>query len=704
VGEVLASLDFLRQAHADLPNARLFVSVSTLAGHATAHQKLHGVADGVFYAPIDFVFIVRRVLRALKPSVVVIAETEIWPNLFRETKRTGAGLLMVNGRISDRAYPRYRRFAWLFRAVLAHADAVLTQSDEMRARFIALGAPEGRTRVGGNFKYDFEARPAPESSPVRELVARIRPQQVWIAASTMPPDEDDAVLAAFRELAAAHPGLLLILVPRKPAMFDETAAKLAGLAHLRRSRLEAADELALPGVLLLDTIGELSGLFALADVVFMGGTLVDTGGHNILEPALFGKPVITGPHMENFRAIADEFRAAGASIEIANAAELAPAVARLLDGPEAAAAIGERGRAYAESKRGASASAAAEVRAYYETHLPRYRHALLALIFGWAAQKGWIAGGRRRARRASRILDARVISVGNLSMGGTGKSPCVLRVAELLKARGANPGILTRGYGRVSHEAMLALAPGTKMAAYHTGDEPQIFLRSGVAPVGIGANRYAVGEELIRKFHCDHLVLDDGFQHMTLERDVDIALIDALDPLAGGGVFPLGRLREPFSGIARADVVLITRAEFSDLAPAIEHEVRKYNTAAAIFCARLQARGWVNALTGEAFAVDQPPFQRVGAFCGLGNPQGFCRTLEQLGIEPVGWHEFPDHHHYNIRELRRLQYSFEQLKADAMVTTEKDVVNLPDTPPDMPVYYLRVGLTIDREEEFLARL
>jgi tetraacyldisaccharide 4'-kinase len=112
----------------------------------------------------------------------------------------------------------------------------------------------------------------------------------------------------------------------------------------------------------------------------------------------------------------------------------------------------------------------------------------------------------------------------------------------------------------------------------------------------------------------------------------------------------------------------------------------------------------VNALTGEAFAVDQPPFQRVGAFCGLGNPQGFCRTLEQLGIEPVGWHEFPDHHHYNIRELRRLQYSFEQLKADAMVTTEKDVVNLPDTPPDMPVYYLRVGLTIDREEEFLARL
>ncbi len=131
--------NFLAQIRSQLPNARVFVSVSTLAGRATAVDKLRGLADGIFYAPVDFVFVVRRVLRALQPSVVVIAETEIWPNLFRETKRTCAALVLVNGRISDRAFPRYRRFGWLFRAVLPAVDAILAQSDEMRDRFLAIG-------------------------------------------------------------------------------------------------------------------------------------------------------------------------------------------------------------------------------------------------------------------------------------------------------------------------------------------------------------------------------------------------------------------------------------------------------------------------------------------------------------------------------------------------------------------------------------
>jgi tetraacyldisaccharide 4'-kinase len=697
VGEILASIDFLKGVRSQLPNTRIFVSVSTLAGRGAANEKLIGLADGVLYAPVDFVFVVRRVLRALKPSVVIIAETEIWPNLFRETKRTCAALLLVNGRISDRAFPRYRRFAWMFGAALASVDVILAQSEEMRERFIALGAAPTCVRAAGNFKYDFEARPAPQDSPVPLLIERLQPQHVWIAASTMPPNEDDAVLAAFHKLASRHPRSLLILAPRKPALFDDTAAKLAGIPHLRRSQLQAGDALVLPGVLLLDTIGELSGLFALADVVFMGGTLVSTGGHNILEPALFGKPVITGPHMENFRAIADDFRAAGASVEIADASELARTVERLLDSPEEARVIGERARACAESQRGASATAAAEVRRLYEAGLPRYRHSLPALIFGWPAQRAWMMGARTR-RRPPCKLDARVISVGNLSMGGTGKTPCVLRVAELLKSRGANPGILTRGYGRVSPAPLLALAPGDQLPTFHTGDEPQIFLRSRIAPVGVGKDRVITGAELIRRFDCDALILDDGFQHTALARDLDIVLIDALNPLAGGGVFPLGRLREPFSGIARADVVLITRSEFSDLVPAIERAVREWNTRAPILRARIQPRAWVNATTGESYPPDQPPFRRAGAFCGLGNPQSFRRTLGQMGIEPVGWQEFADHHHYRVHQLKRLHYGFKQAGADAMVTTEKDVVNLPEMHEALPIYFLRIAMQIEHEE------
>ncbi len=703
VGETLASVDFLRKLRTRLPHARIFVSASTLAGRSTANEKLAGIVDGVFYAPLDFAWVVRRVLRALQPSVVVIAETEIWPNLFREIKRTQAGLLIVNGRVSDRAFPRYLRVRWAFRAALAHVDAVLAQSREMAERFVAIGAPPDRVRAEGNFKYDFAAQSAAPDSPVRQLIERIQPSEIWIAASTMPPDEDEAVLAAFRELAPRHPGLLLILAPRKPASFDAAAARLAEIPHLRRSQLRPNDGLPLPGVLLLDTIGELSGLFAFAGVVFMGGTLVDTGGHNILEPALFGKPVIVGPHMENFRAIANDFRAAGASVEIGGPGELGPAVGRLLDSPGEARALGQRALACAESQRGASARAVEEVARLYESGLPRYRRSLPALIPGKPLQMIWMAGSRLK-RKAPKKLDARVISVGNLSMGGTGKTPCVLSVAELLKARGAHPGILTRGHGRVSHEPVLTLAPGQRIPAHHTGDEPQIFLRSGVAPVGIASDRYAAGKALIAAFGCDTLILDDGFQHRALARDVDIVLLDALNPLGGGGVFPLGRLREPFRAISRAGMVLITRSEFSDLAPAIEREVRRWNPHAPIFRARLRPCAWVRASTGETYPPDAPPFHRAGAFCGLGNPHAFRRSLQRLGIHPAAWEEFEDHHRYRIHEMQRMRRSFEDAGAEAMVTTEKDEVNLPEMHEEMPTYYLRIAMEIDREEEFAERL
>src|SRR5262249_50126301 len=161
-----------------MPHTRLFVSTATLAGRATADQKMARLADGVFYAPVDYVFAVRRVLRTLRPSVVVVAETEIWPNLFRETKRTGAGLTLVNGRISDRAFPRYQPFRWFFAAVLPAADSILAQTDGLRERFLALGAAPSQVQISGNFKYDFEALPAEPGSPVRSLVDRIQPAHI----------------------------------------------------------------------------------------------------------------------------------------------------------------------------------------------------------------------------------------------------------------------------------------------------------------------------------------------------------------------------------------------------------------------------------------------------------------------------------------------------------------------------------------------
>ncbi|HKE23725.1 MAG TPA: tetraacyldisaccharide 4'-kinase [Bryobacteraceae bacterium] len=718
VGEVLGCVEFLRRLRAELPNSRLFVSTGTLAGQATAREKLADLGAGVFYAPVDYVFAVRRVLRILRPSVVVIAETEIWPNLFREAKRTGAGLAIVNGRISDRAFARYRRWRWLFSVVLPLADTILAQSEAMRERFLALGAPGTRSGNGGNFKYDFEARPALPESPAMALIARVRPSKIWVAASTMPParagdvDEDDAVIAAFRELAPRQEGLLLLWAPRKPERFDDAARKLdvAGISYLRRSRLAGGESLALPGVLLLDSIGELSGLFAGGGVVFMGGTLAERGGHNLLEPAMFAKPVIVGPHMENFQEIADQFAAADALVRIASSGELAGAVDRLLRDIDEAGKIGRRALACAQERRGASARAAAKVRGIHAENLPGYRPALPWYWPAKAMARAWELGSQRKREadlRASRKVDAPVISVGNLTMGGTGKTPCVLRLAELLKASGRSPGILTRGYARSSPEAALVVAPGAAIPAQQSGDEPQIFVRSGLAPVGIGGNRYKTGMLLRRDFLSDVLLLDDGFQHWKLARNVDILLIDALNPLGGGSVFPLGRLREPVEALGRADIVLITRSGFTDLALPIERTVRRWNSAAPVFRAMVEPLAWVDA-EGCEYALGAAPFKRAGGFCGLGNPQSFRRTLERLGTPPVEWIEFRDHHHYRPRELHHIAHQFTAAGAEAAVTTEKDSVNLPDGFAELlapiKLYWLKTRMRIDKEEEFLQEI
>jgi len=718
VGEVLSCVELCRRLRAEFPHSGLLVSTSTPAGRATAGEKLGAIADGVFYAPLDYAFAVRRVLRTIRPSVVAIAETEIWPNLFREVKRTGAGLTIVNGRISDRAFPRYQRFRWLFQAVLPEADSILAQSGELRERFIAVGAPAERTRTGGNFKYDFEARPAAPESPVAAYLEGTHPGKVWIAASTMPPagagdvDEDDIVIAAYRELATKYGGLLLILAPRKPERFDVVAQKLeaAEIPYVRRSKM-TEPAAALPHVLLLDTIGELGGLFGFADVVFMGGTLARRGGHNILEPALFGKAVIVGPHMENFRDIAELFRATGACLEIADGAELAGATDQLLRSPARAADIGRIARRCAEARRGATARALEEIRRLHDCHVPRYRPAWPWLGPRWALSLLWTLGARWRqaaALRGRRKIDAPVISVGNLTMGGTGKTPCVLRLAEILGRSGWNPGILTRGYGRISHEAETILARGAVSEAEQTGDEPQIFARSALAAVGIGADRYRTGMRLRHEMNADIMLLDDGFQHLKLARDVDVVLLDALDPFGGGAVFPLGRLREPMAGLARADIIVITRSNFADTAAGIEHTVRQWNERAPVFRAWVRPVAWVENRSARQFAPADRPFERAAAFCGLGNPQSFRRTLESLGVQVVDWFEYSDHHRYRPHELRWLAAQAQDKGASALLTTEKDAVNLCESGDDLlaplPLYWLKVTMEIERESEFVAEL
>ena len=302
-------------------------------------------------------------LARIRPALLVILETEIWPVLYRGNKaRRLRSLLVVNGRISDRAFPSYRRWRFFFEDTLRFPDVILAQSDRDAERYLKLGAPPHAVQSMGNLKYDAEPSLAEPPRVITELIAKLNPSAIWIAASTMPGadrddvDEDDAVLSAFEELAQTHPGLLLILVPRRPERFDEAEQKLrtAGLPYVRRSQESIPPWLEASTVVLLDSIGELASLFAIADVVLMGGTLARRGGYNLLEPAACRKAIVTGPHLENFAAIAAEFREQRAFLEIRGAGELTGAVAKLLDDRELRQGLGARAAALAASKRGAT--------------------------------------------------------------------------------------------------------------------------------------------------------------------------------------------------------------------------------------------------------------------------------------------------------------------------------------------------------------
>lgn len=713
VGEVLSSIPLITELRARYPKAPVYVSCGTVAGRLLARDKLCGIAEQVFYAPFDYRSCVRRALRAIRPALVVVVETEIWPNLYRETKRAGARLLIVNGRISGRALPRYRRLAWFFRAPLAMPDRILVQSERDRTRYIEIGAPPERISVAGNLKYDVAPPLVGIPADITAFLDSVKPAEICIAASTMPPsgaadiDEDDAVIAAFRELAG-RPRLLLIHAPRRPERFDAAASKLerAGVRFVRRSALrDGILDLQLPAVLLLDSIGELSRVFAAADVVFMGGTLARRGGHNILEPAFFSKPVIAGPHMENFADIAEEFTQAGALVRISSAAKLAAAITRLLDSPNERAAIGFRACALAQSKRGVAQRIAAEALELYFDALPA------SCPRRWLAPLAWIweAGVRRdRARGLARQkkLARPVISVGGITMGGAGKTPLVEWLAARLYENGQQPAILTRGYRRRSVQDKIIITAGAPCTPALTGDEAQIFVRSGIAHVGIGRNRYETGRLLEDRLNPDIFLLDDGFQHWPLARELDVVLIDALDPFGGGAMFPQGRLREPLDGLARAGAFVITRTEPGVSTAAIEGVLRTHNPRAPVFRSRVVPAFWRELHSGRSVPAGSGAFRSVAAFCGLGNPGAFWRTLDALGLEVVYRCSFPDHHRYQPRELGRLAFRAAGAGADALVTTEKDAINLSDHAGEIagitPVYWLKIGIELENESEFLA--
>ena len=357
VGETLTARALAADLRARYPRLRLFLSTTTIAGQQVARQNLSNV-DAVFYFPFDWAFIVRRTLGLVRPRLFIMMETEIWPNLLRACRKRGVKTVLINGRISSRSYPRYRLVRPFFRRVLSDVDRFCMQSEASARRLVDLGADQSRVTVTGSLKFDSLELPAatPHGKPRERVLRFFRVavnRTVIVAGSTMR-GEEAAVLRAFARVKAAMPSALAVIAPRHPERFAEVErlARDAGFVTTRRSELPIDTE-PRADVVVLDSIGELAQLYQLATAVFVGGSLADHGGHNILEPAVFGKPIVFGPHMQNFREIADAFISNDAAVQVQSERELDDLLLALVTDPVRRARLGAAARALVEANRGA---------------------------------------------------------------------------------------------------------------------------------------------------------------------------------------------------------------------------------------------------------------------------------------------------------------------------------------------------------------
>jgi 3-deoxy-D-manno-octulosonic-acid transferase len=728
VGEVLAVTRLVEALDTALPGYSVVISTTTSTGYKLARERFG--AGRVFYCPLDLPWAVRAYLNALKPRMLILAETEFWPNLLSGCFRRGIPVAVVNARISDRSWPRYRRLRRLWRPFLSRLSGVLAQSETDAERLRAIGCREESVSVGGNLKFDIRA--------AREAKATVRLKSLgaglgFVVAGSTLEGEEAALLAAWPRLLAADPQLALVVAPRHPERFAAVAtlAGASGFPFSRRSEWRGAEvgPLAPGSIVLLDTLGELASVYSLAAVTFVGGSLVPAGGHNPLEPAQFGVPIVMGPHYVNFRAIVDELRAHDA-IRIVPDGELASALLDLLSNSAAAAEMGVRGKEIFNCRAGATDRSVAVIvkllSVQGEERMSRPSSArpwLLPLVPLYR-----LALGLRELRLRSGLepvhrLRLPVIAIGNLSAGGAGKTPLTIALAQALTRRGIEVDVLSRGYGRAGKGAAGVDLGGT---AEEFGDEPLVIARSAEVPVYVAASRYEAGlraesqalkgngfepapnfanesvSGAILKGHgfsraendrkgsgasapegrpsAVHL-LDDGFQHRQLHRDLDILLLSCRD--LEDRLLPAGNLREPLSAIHRAQVIAIPESE-----PELEGE--------------LKAMGWQGAVWHICRRMEVPPVAGPAvAFCGIARPGQFFEGLEAAGMLLAARIVFRDHHRYTARDLQGLQKAASNAQAAALITTEKDLVRLgalvESLPAALPVFTARLRIEIADE-------
>ena len=770
VGEIVATSPIVKEIKKIMPERKVLVSAFTVPGYNMASQIIPE-ADAIIYFPLDLPWVAESVVRRVQPGIFMPVETELWPHFLRALRERNIPVMMVNGRISERSVKTYQYLFSIWRDMLRTVSRFCMQSS-IDANYIThLGADPQKIFVTGNTKFDqtyAEVTPEDLANYKMELGLGEDAFPVILAGSTHAPEEQ-YVLTAFSELHKKYPKARLIMALRFNNRVDEIRRlcdKFGYQAGLRSKLKDMSGPRPEYPVVLIDTIGELGRIYSVGDLVFVGGSLMNHGGHNVLEPAAHAKPIVVGPSMQNFKDSYSLLSKAGALRTVQDTGSLTKTFLEIAGNDALRRQMGEASLQVIRENRGAALntmhyledllekasvphaytkeypvntrnfndagggglkhSAAIVQYIFHMAHAPErpwYAFILLGFLrglsylYGFGARVNlWLYEAGFLSRRK---LNCCVISIGNITVGGTGKTPTAQRVAKMIKNLGYRVVILNRGYRSHWDKPLGVVSDGRKifMTSYEAGDEAYLMAKMmpGV-PVVIGKNRDVTGSYAVEKLNAEVIIMDDGYQHWQLERDLDIVLVDTLNLFGNGNLLPRGILREPLSHLNRADLFLFTKSDQSSqlTRSSLTENIRQYNTKAPIVESIHHAKefveiaDWYKGIQQNPLPLEELKGKRVMVFSAIGNPSSFEQNVSGCGLDIVEAIRYPDHHDYGMLEMQYIGERASKLKADALITTGKDAVKIPTEfiyfNRDIPLYVMNMDIMITRNEESFDNL
>ena len=759
VGEIVATSPLVKQIRQEMPDRPILVSAFTVGGYNMAKQIIPE-ADAIIFFPLDLPFVAESMVKRIHPGIFMPVETELWPNFLRAIRERHIPVMMVNGRISEKSVKTYRYLYGIWDDMLSTVSRFCMQSSIDADYIYTLGAEKDKIFVTGNTKFDQTyAEVTPEDYARYKEELGLGDSYPIIMAGSTHPGEEKALFDAFKKIRDKYADARLVIAPRKTNRADEITKLAASYGFdtgYRSKMLEHPETRKAHPVILIDTIGELGRIYAVGDVVYVGGSLSKTGGHNVLEPAAHAKPIIVGPNMQNFKDSYSLLSKVGACKMINNVAELTSEMLDIIANDERREKMGAASLQVIKENRGADIRSIHYLKELLElTSVPareyasypintrgindegggglRHSDAVIQYIYqiaygpetpfyGWLIL-GFLRGcsylyefGVRLKLSCYKIglktrvkLPCCVISIGNITVGGTGKTPTAQKMADLIKRMGYRVVILNRGYRSHWDKDIGVVSDGNKifMTAYEAGDEAYLMAKTlpGI-PVVIGKNRAVTGKYAVEKLNAEVIIMDDGYQHWHLERDLDVVLVDTLNMFGNGCVLPRGMLREPLENLDRGDLFLLTKTDQSSILSRkqLRQTIEKYNAKAPVVESVhhpknfVEIADWYKGITTNRMDLSELEGKDVMVFSAIGNPSSFEQTLSSIGLNIMEAVRYPDHHDYGMLEMQYISERASSQKAVAMVTTSKDAVKIPTefiySSREIPLYILNMDIQV----------